>query len=182
MPDKRTGELGFTLIELIVVLAILAILATLAMTATSGIVDQTRYEKTIQAFDLIEQAVFGKVHSDGPSYGFIADMGSFPMSTKELTAQYGQDGIPDTSDDPPDFQPDITTGLVSGWNGPYIQPPDNSEESLEVLDGWGNPPGIFPRSRRILHRRCGRGGNGGLGSVRRLEPEVRVISADPWYT
>ena len=53
MPDKRTGEPGFTLIELIVVLAILAILATLAMTATSGIVDQTRYEKTIQAFDRI---------------------------------------------------------------------------------------------------------------------------------
>lgn len=133
MKGEQKGELGFTLVELIVVLVLLAILSTMVLTATSSKVDQTRYDKTTRTMDLLESAIFGELHGDGPAYGFLCDIGGFPGEALEL---WDPNGLP-----PYDFDEIFQTHLTAGWNGPYIQLEPND---LIIKDGWGNEIYVGP--------------------------------------
>lgn len=143
MPVHQRGQKGFTLVELIVVLAILAILTTMAMTSTSGIVDQSRFEETINVLNNIEDAIFGRLHGDGPAYGYMTDLGDFPITVHEngindlvVIRDYGKDKFIHSQS----FMPDADYSdikLISGWNGPYLHPAYNKDSIIK--DGWGNP-------------------------------------------
>ncbi|MFH1998264.1 MAG: prepilin-type N-terminal cleavage/methylation domain-containing protein [Planctomycetota bacterium] len=123
---------GFTLVELVVVLAILAILTSMALTATSGMVDQTRYEETLHLFQKIENAIFGNTQSDGPAFGFLNDIGSFPIINETCNELFYQQGIPD-------FAFHDTAQIYTGWNGHYLMFPENEFGSvMNIKDGWGN--------------------------------------------
>ena len=83
MRMTKTSRRGFTLVELLIVLLILAIMTTVAIQATSGLVDQARYETTQRNLQNIQDAIIGPTNqraSDGSLLitGFAADMGACP--------------------------------------------------------------------------------------------------------
>lgn len=139
MLSRRREEEGFTLVELVVVLAILAILTTLALTASTDVVDQTRYEKTVQILDKVEESIFGMRFNGNTSGGFLNDIGSFPIINgirNDLNSPSLGGYIPLGS------QNIGSSGLFlpEGWNGPYIHTDFNSTNNTSpITDGWGYP-------------------------------------------
>src|SRR5947209_18975108 len=76
---------GLTLVELLVVLLILAILTTVAITATSGLVDQARYDATQRTLQNTQDAIIGPAGQREPDgtpliTGFVSDVGRLPVT------------------------------------------------------------------------------------------------------
>lgn len=144
----RSRSRGLTLIELLVVLAILITLATVAVTAGEGLVDQSRYEKTLTSLEAVEEAILGDPKlRDGQGRervtGFVADIGRLPRlldtsAGRALSELWLRDPL-----DPiyPLYGPQSAPGdgdvsVFCGWRGPYLRLPSDLSQ---LLDGWGRP-------------------------------------------
>jgi general secretion pathway protein G len=89
---SRSGEAGFTLVELLLVLVILGILAALVLPKFSGRTEQARITQAVTQI-----STFGTALNS-----FEIDTGSYPR---------GQDGLRQLLVAPPD---------ITGWRGPYL--------------------------------------------------------------
>ena len=113
---------GFTLIEAIAVVAILAVIAGIAAPVVLTTLERVEKESTWEEMENIYIELMGNPETG--SYGYLADMGKFPESLKDLNFL----------DRPPYGMK--SNGIGMGWNGPYLLK-GNSQESY-LYDGWGS--------------------------------------------
>jgi prepilin-type N-terminal cleavage/methylation domain-containing protein len=150
---------GFTLVEAIVVIAILLILGGLLTPIVSSQLQNKKIEVTEEKLKKIKKAIIGDPSvvqfGQRTDFGYVGDVGVLPdwngNSSVDIVDLYS------LVVRPPHVNPwnyDATSGLWSGWRGPYLDPtqyPDGRYESL--LDGWGRdfipeqPSGIAMRIR-----------------------------------
>ncbi len=144
---------GFTLLEMVLVLFLISLMASATLFLTENVEDQAKYDETKRRMDIIRQAIVGdptrKLNGQTEISGFAADMGRLPLCLAELL-ELGDEKSPVT--DPKTYESvcnnaititvwhtDSSTGISSGWRGPYIQvTPENSGE-LRFRDGYSNP-------------------------------------------
>jgi len=123
-------EKGFTLVEVLFVVALLAILGTMTLTTVSENVDAIRYTETRAKMDAIRAAILGEDSVDAlghrTRFGFVGDMGNFPVTLSSLTTQGSQ----------PTWTFDTFYGFGSGWRGPYVQQQFTTNLAVD-LDAWG---------------------------------------------
>lgn len=134
---------GLTLIEMLVVLAILVALAGIAITATEGLIEQSRYDATQRTLSGVEDAILGPPGQrlpDGTPWisGFVADVGRLPRVSGTDPATALQEfwlppaGVPAFSIATPAGDPEVR--VPGGWRGPYLRIPIGASK---LLDGWG---------------------------------------------
>lgn len=152
LPSRQRRAAGFTLLEMVLVLFLVGLMASASMMLTEGVEDQAKYDETKRRMEMIRKAVVGdptRTVNGGPEIsGFAADMGRLPECLAELL-ELGDEILPATT--PKTYQSpcdasititewnmDVTTGVASGWRGPYIHvlPERNGEHRFR--DGYGN--------------------------------------------
>ncbi len=124
MRGRRPGTGGFTLIEVIVVIAVISILAAMAAPYAVKIIDQSREEATKKQIEEIHRAIMGD--PQGPTAGFLGDMGRLPAAITELNTPPAP--LPQTTG---------TLGVKYGWYGPYVK--IGYSAGAYLVDGWGTP-------------------------------------------
>lgn len=135
---------SFTLVEMLVVMIVMVALATVAVQTSSRFVDQSRYEGTERALDVIEEAILGVSgfsagYESVPIRGFVADMGRLPEAVDvdgDLTLQElweNTTGMPAFS--VKQAASDSAVVLAWGWRGPYVNLPLGDEA---LKDKWGD--------------------------------------------
>jgi prepilin-type N-terminal cleavage/methylation domain-containing protein len=128
----RSGEGGFSLIEIVVVIAVISILASMAVPFAAKIVDQTREQNTRQRMIDIHKAIVGDPATQ--TCGFVGDMGRLPNggvnALQQLNTQGAQPG-------PPGALPAAELGVRRGWNGPYVNA--GFDPNSYRNDAWGTP-------------------------------------------
>jgi prepilin-type N-terminal cleavage/methylation domain-containing protein len=134
---------GFTMGEMVIVIAVIAILAALITPLAVNQVTQARYDACREELLIIKQAIVGdpSLVEGGvrSSYGFVGDLGVFPLNLNELVTN--TTGRPIWQAGP--------SGMYFGWRGPYVS---------EIKDPWGNyyfyttnfPAGPLPYSFQSL--------------------------------
>lgn len=142
---------GLTLIELLVVLLVLAVLAGAAFQATTGAVNESRYEATRKSLESVETAVLGPADLRDDTgmpmvTGFVADLGRLPLAIEvaadeplvleELWRK------PTATETYAIKTPagDQEVRLATGWRGPYLR---LGVGGSELQDGWGNRPRLM---------------------------------------
>jgi type II secretory pathway pseudopilin PulG len=144
-----------TLVELVVVLTILVLLAGTAITATEGLVEQSRYDATERTLTSIEDAVLGSYNAQGPAErtiiaGFVADVGRLPRAGVTPETALAElwirpdapppAGIVEFALQPPVGDPgpvgNPALRLPGGWRGPYVR---LGLGGTTLLDGWSRP-------------------------------------------
>lgn len=124
---------GFTLIEVVIIVAVLAILAAaITPMVLQQIVDAKGAASRAGAKAIFE-AMAGRTDAKD-SYGFLGDMGRFPLRPEDLVKP--PDGAP-AYDGTRTFR-----GVGVGWKGPYLAVGATKEGFL--LDGWGHQFQISP--------------------------------------
>lgn len=148
---RAVAQRGLTLIELLVVLLILAVLAGAAFQATTGVVDQSRYEATQQLLTTVESAVLGQpdLRDDTGAVmvtGFVADLGRLPHA---IEVEAGEPLVLEELWRKPEMTEtfelrtpagDQQVRLATGWRGPYVRLGVGGQE---LLDGWGRRPRLL---------------------------------------
>lgn len=148
-----SGRGGFTLLELLLVVTVLSAVAWMSLGVVSNNSDQVRFEDTRNRLQAIRRAIIGdtsRTVNGGPEVrGYVADMGRLPENLQALVYRQYCKNHPDittnASDEctdaggtwvsQPTYVQDLTTGIWSGWNGPYL--PLGFGSSGRYLDGWG---------------------------------------------
>ena len=164
---------GFSLFELVVVLAVLGILATIAVPRAGGALDARRERASREGMKAIEEAVLGGVGQRGLE-GFYADMGRLPRATLNADGEYSLRELwecPSSNASyrivAPAADPDVRVGI--GWRGPYL---DIAGE--EPVDGWNRPytdsPDATEEQRRLVL-----GANGAVEAIRRRNEKGDVV-------
>lgn len=119
--DRR----GFSLLEVVVVLGIVLILAGTLTPMLFKWTTATRVEKTQKKMQRVRAAMVGEDHV---WKGFVGDIGRLPASLAELMSNLNN---------LPAYAVNSTTGVGSGWRGPYVLIDSEGEDPL--ADGWGVP-------------------------------------------
>lgn len=151
---------GLTLVEMLAVLFILALVAGVAVTATEGLIDQSRLDATQRGLDALEEAILGEADARQPDgtpicSGFLQDIGRLPRAQDDThpdadTARSRRlKELWEKPDDVPAFgmgalpkdPGDTTPILPAGWRGPYLK---LGAGAVGVRDGWGHPVIPFP--------------------------------------
>jgi len=135
---------GLTLVELVVVLVILVLVAGTALTATEGLVGETRYETTRAELRNIEKALLGSFDASSSgeeaAIAFVADIGRLPVARGDVPeALLSELWIrPETVSAFAIQSPagDLEVRLPGGWRGPYVRVPLGLGETA-LRDGWG---------------------------------------------
>ena len=123
---------GFTLIEIVVVLAIAAVLAALLVPAAFQTLQSSKEATTRVQVERIYKAIVGDP-SKG-NYGFLGDMGRFPVTLSELVTQGAQQSY-HTSHTVHAGSGDHVALVGTGWRGPYLTGTDSSDDLFK--DAWG---------------------------------------------
>jgi prepilin-type N-terminal cleavage/methylation domain-containing protein len=123
---------GFTLVEMLVVLVIIGIMGTVAVGLYDNSDDDAR-EATWEIMQDIKTAILGNNTASqviGTTIsGYVQDVGDLP--------RLNGNGQPERLWQRGGFPPrkyDDHARIWSGWNGPYLEPPDSGH----LIDGWGN--------------------------------------------
>lgn len=138
-PTSFKGALqsGFTLLEMVLVLFLVGLMASATLMLTEGVEDQAKYDDTKRRMDMMRKAIVGdptRTVNGGPEIsGFVADMGRLPGCVKELLKAEDCGTTALTS-----WSIDVSTGVGSGWRGPYIQVLPERTGLLAFRDGYGN--------------------------------------------
>lgn len=134
-----TRQSGFTLLEIVLVLFLVGLMASATLILTENVEDQAKYDETKHRMDIIRKAIVGDptrtVNGGRELSGFVFDMGRLPGCMRELLEQ--QD-CNDPSNTLATWTRNTTTGLASGWHGPYIQVLPERNGELRFRDGYGN--------------------------------------------
>lgn len=128
-PSCLRAKRAFTLLEMILVVTILAIVTSSMISIIDDTDDQLRYDQTRTRLEQIKKALIGEtqlVNGQVIVSGYIADTGERPTSLTDLVTK--PTAIPT-------WAFDSTTGIGSGWRGPYI---NFSTDEARVNDAWGN--------------------------------------------
>jgi type II secretory pathway pseudopilin PulG len=135
---KITKHTGFTLLELVLVLFLLTLMASATLFLTENVDSQAKYDETKRRMEIIRQAIVGdptrRLNGQTEISGFAADMGRLPECIAELLRQRN---CADSADLPA-WQADPTTGIFSGWRGPYIRISPESNGDFHFRDGFAN--------------------------------------------
>lgn len=146
---RRGARCGLALVELVVVLLILVLIAGTAITATEGLVEDSRYETTRATLENVEEAILGPyapptAHDDTLLAGFVADVGRLPRLEGEDASELLQElwskpaSVEAFSLQLPPGDPELR--LPGGWRGPYVH---LALGRTRLFDGWGQPLAIF---------------------------------------
>ncbi len=146
------SQTGFTLLEIVLVLFLISLMASATLFLTDNIDSQASYDETKRRMEIIRQAIVGdptrRINGQTEISGFAADMGRLPECIAELIEV--STAIPSTvpqefispcggaSKNIKEWHIDSSTGLTSGWRGPYIQVTPESNGQLRFRDGYGN--------------------------------------------
>lgn len=149
---KNKIQRGFTLLEMVLVLFLIGLMASATLMLTENVEDQAKYDETKRRMQMMRTAIVGdpsRTINGGPEIsGFVADMGRLPKCVAELLEpgdeilpatdpkQYNSPCIPSEIITAWDIEP--STGLGSGWRGPYIQVLSERSGDLRFRDGYGN--------------------------------------------
>ncbi|PHS25896.1 MAG: hypothetical protein COA83_04330 [Methylophaga sp.] len=149
---KRYLQSGFTLLEMVLVLFLIGLMASATLMLTENVEDQAKYDETKRRMAMMRTAIVGdptRTINGGPEIsGFVADMGRLPNCVAELL-ESGDERSPATDPKEHDspcipseiitaWDIDASTGLGSGWRGPYIQVLPERNGDLRFRDGYGN--------------------------------------------
>lgn len=116
-------EHGFTLVEVIVAVGIMLLLAGLITPMSYRFVAAQRADTTNQKARQVNTAIRG---SGKAFHGFVGDIGRLPLTLTELVSN--PNSLPAYAVDP-------STGVGSGWRGPYLPQGPTGEDPL--ADAWG---------------------------------------------
>lgn len=136
---KAQLQKGFTLLEMVLVLFLVGLMASATLMLTENVEDQAKYDETKRRMEIMRKAIVGdptRTVNGGPEInGFVADMGRLPGCVREiLEPNY----CVDASGALPAWTIDASTGIGSGWRGPYIQVLAEQDNALRFRDGYGN--------------------------------------------
>jgi prepilin-type N-terminal cleavage/methylation domain-containing protein len=130
---------GFTLLEMVLVLFLISLMASATLFITDNLDDQASYDETKRRMEIIRQAIVGdptrRLNGQTEIRGFAADMGRLPGCLRELVES---NHCIDASGALAAWTIDASTGLGSGWRGPYIQVTPESDGALRFRDGYLN--------------------------------------------
>lgn len=127
MTPRRSGNGGFTLIEVIVVIAVISILASMAVPYAAKIIDQSREEATRKQMEETQRTIMGDPKA--PTVGYLGDMGRLPATLSQLNTQGTQPASATAA-------PPTGLGIVRyGWQGPYVK--IGFSPTAYLTDGWG---------------------------------------------
>jgi len=120
----RLGQLGFTLIELVIVIVALGILAAFAVPRFADMTTSSKITATKDEMILLKKAIVGNPSTvAGGEYvdrGFEGDVGFAPSRLQDLAVK-------------PDSVPTYDKFTRIGWNGPYI----DTSGGAYLTDAWG---------------------------------------------
>ncbi len=102
----RTGQRGFTLIEVVIVLAILSIIVAMLAPMAFQLLTAERSTALENELQEIYTAIVGNPEKN--IFGYVGDVGNYPTSLHDLVRQ-----------------PTMADGVtpLPGWKGPYVQNP-----------------------------------------------------------
>ncbi|WP_198244184.1 type II secretion system protein [methane-oxidizing endosymbiont of Gigantopelta aegis] len=128
---------GFTLLEMVLVLFLMGLVASAGLMLTENVEDQEKYDETKRRMAMMRQAIIGNpartINGHPDISGFVADMGRLPGCVKELLQDEDCDGNTISG-----WLQDASTGVWSGWRGPYIHVIPESNGKRYFRDGYGN--------------------------------------------
>jgi len=125
--QRRAADAGFTLIEIVVIIAVLTVLATAITPAILKQVVDSKIESTRKEARALHEAIVGNPDVPG-SFGFVGDMGRFPVTLEELI-RVG----PGT----PPYTTATYRNVGMGWKGPYVNVGDTKQDFL--TDAFNRP-------------------------------------------
>ncbi|PCJ32736.1 MAG: hypothetical protein COA90_02070 [Gammaproteobacteria bacterium] len=139
---------GFTLLEMVLVLFLIGLMASATLMLTEGVEDQAKYDETKRRITMMRHAIVGDtsrtVNGAPEISGFVADMGRLPLCLAELLTAGDSSGV-NIFESPCDaavtinsWDVDLTTGIGTGWRGPYIYVLPERNSLLAFRDGYGN--------------------------------------------
>ncbi len=156
VPKKQNG---FTLIEMLMVILIIAATTKIVAVSMEDFGYAARYEQTQERLNTLRQAIIGNpkrtINGQPDISGFVSDMGRLPNNIRELIQRYGDcdndaydysqidcegnggNWLNTWSNLPASFTHNAT-GMMFGWNGPYLNVSDNPSSTDTYTDGWGN--------------------------------------------
>jgi prepilin-type N-terminal cleavage/methylation domain-containing protein len=128
---------GFTLLEMVLVLFLMGLVASVGLMITENVDDQAKYDETKRRMAMMREAIVGNryrtLNGQPDISGFVADMKRLPECVKELLQQKDCN-----DDDLPKWKQDASTGVWSGWRGPYLYVIPESDGKRYFRDGYGN--------------------------------------------
>lgn len=113
---------GFTLIEMVVVLIITAVLAGVIVPLGFRHLEVKREDATKEEMVELHRAIVG--YPKLGNFRYVGDMGALPSSLDDLVTNPGSTAYGTQ-----------TNGVLMGWNGPYINMGEDSDDYK--TDAWG---------------------------------------------
>lgn len=116
-------QAGFSLVEVLVSLTILAVVGTIVV----SLYFERNLKKRAEATMAKQKGIYRALMGDGSDWlGFVGDIGRLPSSLNELVAN---------PNNLPAYAMNATTGVGTGWRGPYLlQGPTGADP---LVDAWG---------------------------------------------
>ena len=150
--EGRKTHAGFTLLELLAVVAILSAVAYIAVDGLEGDTNQRRFDDTRNRISFIRSAIVGDaertVNGQPIVSGFVADVGRLPDCVRalmEIEGDCDNDTLADANT-PTAYAADATSGISSGWRGPYLSTFRELDGDIALRDGWGNEDTANPQN------------------------------------
>jgi hypothetical protein len=124
---------------MVLVLFLVGLMASATLMLTENVEDQAKYDETKRRMEIMRKAIVGdptRTVNGGPEIrGFVADMGRLPSCVREILEPHY---CIDASGALAAWTIDTSTGIGSGWRGPYVQVLAERNNELRFRDGYGN--------------------------------------------